>query len=201
VKKILVQFAHPALQKSRVNKILIQDLPDMKEITFRDIYQIYPEMDIDVSAEKDLLEQHDIIVFQHPFFWYSAPAVLKEWQDLVLEHGWAYGSEGNALRNKIFFNVITSGGRKEAYCKEGYNHYTVRQLLSPFEQTANLCKMTFLPPYVVHGTLSITEEEVRNHQEIYYQLLNLLAEDQIDIEKSRKLNYLNDFVRQTKEVK
>jgi len=201
VKKILIQFAHPALQKSRVNKILIEELPDMEGITFRDIYQIYPEMDIDVSAEKELLEQHEIVVFQHPFFWYSTPAILKEWQDLVLEHGWAYGSEGNALRNKLFFNVITSGGRKEAYCEEGYNHYTVRQLLSPFEQTANLCKMIFLPPYVIHGTLSITEEEVRKHKETYYQLLTLLAEDQIDIKKSRKINYLNDFVKQTKEVK
>jgi glutathione-regulated potassium-efflux system ancillary protein KefG len=198
LKKILIIFAHPALQKSRVNKVLIEDLPNKESITFHDIYQTYPELDIDVPTEKVLLEKHDIIVLQHPFFWYSTPAILKEWQDLVLEHGWAYGSEGNALKNKILFNVITTGGRKEAYCENGYNNYTVRQLLSPIEQTANLCKMIFLPPYVIHGTNSITEEEVHQHRDEYYQLLNLLANDQIDIRKARMSNYLNDFVKLAK---
>ena len=200
MKKILIIFAHPALQKSQVNKILIEGLPNKEGVTFHDIYQVYPELDIDVPAEKELLEKHDIVVLHHPFFWYSTPAILKEWQDLVLEHGWAYGSEGNALKNKIIFNVITSGGRAEAYTGKGYVHYTVRQLLSPIEQTANLCKMIFLPPYVIHGTNSITQEEVAQYRDEYYQLLNLLADDQIDIDKARKLNYLNDFVKLTKEI-
>jgi glutathione-regulated potassium-efflux system ancillary protein KefG len=201
LKKILIIFAHPALQKSRVNKVLIEELPNKEGITFHDIYQAYPELDIDISAEKELLERHDIVVLHHPFFWYSTPAILKEWQDLVLEHGWAYGSEGNALKNKILFNVITSGGQEEAYSENGYNNYTVRQLLSPIEQTANLCKMIFLPPYVIHGTHSITQEEVNQHRDEYYQLLDLLGDDQIDIEKARKLNYLNNFVKLTKERK
>jgi len=41
-----------------------------------------------------------MIVFHHPFYWYSSPAILKEWQDLVLEYGFAYGHEGTALRGK-----------------------------------------------------------------------------------------------------
>ena len=201
MKRILIIFAHPALQKSQVNKILIENLPNKEGVTFHDIYQVYPELDIDVPVEKELLEKHDVVVLHHPFFWYSTPAILKEWQDLVLEHGWAYGSEGNALKNKIIFNVITSGGQAETYTENGYVHYTVRQLLSPIEQTANLCKMIFLPPYVIHGTNSITQEEVRQYRDEYYQLLNLLADDQIDIDKARKLNYLNDFIKLTKEAK
>jgi glutathione-regulated potassium-efflux system ancillary protein KefG len=201
LKKILILFAHPALQKSRVNKVLIKDLPGKEKVTFHDLYQSYPEMDIDIPAEKELLEQHDIIIIQHPFFWYSTPAIIKEWQDLVLEHGWAYGTQANALKDKIFFNVITTGGKREAYCKEGYNNFTVRQLLSPLEQTANLCKMIFLPPYVVHGTHSISEEEVESYREGYHQLLNLLGDNQIDLDKARKSNYLNDFVQLTEEVK
>jgi len=83
MKKILILFAYPALQKSRINKTLIKEINQIKGVTFHDLYQSYPEFDIDVEEEKKLLMEHQIIVFHHPFFWYSTPAILKEWQDLV----------------------------------------------------------------------------------------------------------------------
>ena len=92
---ILILFAHPALEKSRVNRVLIRDIPGIEGVTFHDLYETYPDFDIDVAREQELLLAHDTIVLHHPFFWYSTPAMLKEWQDLVLEHGWAYGSGGN----------------------------------------------------------------------------------------------------------
>jgi glutathione-regulated potassium-efflux system ancillary protein KefG len=192
--RILILFAHPALQKSRVNKVLIQDLDKIDDVSFRDLYQIYPELDIDVASEQYLLLKHDVIIFHHPFFWYSTPAILKEWQDLVLQHGWAYGSQGTSLKNKLFFSVVTSGGRREAYCKEGYNNFTIRQLLAPLEQTARLCKMIYLPPFVVHGTHSITPDKVRYHKSNYEKLLVLLRDNRIDVDKARSLLYLNDYL-------
>jgi glutathione-regulated potassium-efflux system ancillary protein KefG len=194
LKKILILFAHPAFQKSRVNRILVDKLDDIDGIIFHDLYQSYPEMDINVEIEQNLLLQSDIIIFHHPFFWYNTPAILKEWQDLVLEHGWAYGSKGNALKNKWFFNVITTGGQKKAYQVGGYNNFTIRQLLAPIEQTVNLCKMIFLPPFVVHGTHSIKEDEVIYNKEKYVKLLMLVRDDQIDLPKIIALNYLNDYL-------
>jgi glutathione-regulated potassium-efflux system ancillary protein KefG len=194
LKKILILFAHPALQKSRINKILVKGISDIEAVTFHDLYQVYPDFDIDVDKEKKLLEEHDIIVFHHPFFWYSTPAMLKEWQDLVLEHGWAYGSKGTALKDKIFFNVLTSGGRREAYSGEGYNRFKLRTLLAPIEQTANLCKMIYLPPFAIQGTHSITPEQVEKHRGKYHLLLNSLRDDKVDIEKAREMEYLNDYL-------
>ena len=98
--KVLILFAHPALEKSRVNKRLIRDVNSINNITFNDLYEEYYDFNIDVEREKKLLVEHDIIIFHHPFFWYSTPAILKQWQDLVLEHGWAYGSKGTALIEK-----------------------------------------------------------------------------------------------------
>ena len=95
--KILVLFAHPAFHKSKVNKMLVEGLADMEGVTFHDLYQEYPELEIDVKREQELLLDHDVIMLQFPLFWYSTPAILKEWQDLVLEHGWAFGSKGNKL--------------------------------------------------------------------------------------------------------
>jgi glutathione-regulated potassium-efflux system ancillary protein KefG len=193
LKKILILFAHPALQKSRINKSLIKGISQIDGVTFHDLYQAYPEFDIDVENEKRLLEEHQVVIFHHPLFWYSTPAILKEWQDLVLEHGWAYGSKGTALRDKVFFNVLTSGGRREAYTGEGYIPFSLRILLSPIEQTANLCKMIYLPPFTVQGTHSIQPEEVEEYRKKYHLLLTSLRDEKVDLAKAKTLEYLNDY--------
>jgi glutathione-regulated potassium-efflux system ancillary protein KefG len=146
-----------------------------------------------VEKEKKLLVDHQVVVFHHPLFWYSTPAILKEWQDLVLEHGWAYGSQGTALMDKLFFNVLTSGGRRQAYSGDGYNRFKLRTLLSPIEQTANLCNMIYLPPFAIQGTHSIQLENVEQHRQKYHKLLTRLRDDKIDILKARSLEYLNDY--------
>jgi len=194
LKKILILFAHPAFRKSRINKVLIDGIKDIEGVTLRDLYQLYPEMDINVEKEQELLNHHDVIIFHHPFYWYSTPPILKEWLDLVLEHGWAYGSHGNALKNKWFFNVMTTGGSQDAYCTKGYNRFTIRQLLAPLEQTAKLCKMHFLPPYVVHGTHSISKEGVLKHRENYSKLLTGLVNDEIDLKALEKMEYFNQYL-------
>jgi glutathione-regulated potassium-efflux system ancillary protein KefG len=201
LKNILILFAHPALQKSRINRVLIEGVDQLEGVHFHDLYQYYPEMDIDVTHEQDLLQKNDIVVFHHPFFWYSTPAILKEWQDLVLEHGWAYGSEGNALKDKICFNVVTTGGRREAYDPKGYNNFTIRQLMAPIEQTANLCKMIYLPPYVIHGTHSISSESVRRHHDELRTILRELQQETLDIEAVREFDYFNDYFQKTQKAK
>ncbi len=74
-----------------MNRVLVQRVRDLPGVTFHDLYEEYPEFDIDLHREQRLLLDHDVIIFQHPLFWHSTPAILREWQDLVLEHGWAYG--------------------------------------------------------------------------------------------------------------
>lgn len=191
MKKILVLFAHPALQQSRANKKLISGIDKPDYVAFHDLYEAYPDFFIDVQHEQQLLTEHDIIVMMSPFFWYSTPAILKEWQDLVLEHGWAYGSQGNQLKDKIFFNILTTGGSAEAYQPGGYNNFTIRQLLAPLEQTANLCKMIFLPPYTVSGTHSMSNDELEQHRTTIQRLLQQLAAEEIDIGQARQGDLLN----------
>src|ERR1700758_1538417 len=107
--RVLILFAHPALQKSRVNRQLIRAVQNLRNVTINDLYEEYPDFDIRVQREQELLLSHDIIVFQHPFYWYSSPAILKEWEDLVLEYGFAYGAGGTKLHGKLFLTAITTG--------------------------------------------------------------------------------------------
>lgn len=192
--KILILFAHPKFERSSINSILIKSIPSDSNITFHDLYEKYPDFNIDVDYEKRLLTEHDIIIWQHPFYWYSAPPLLKQWIDLVLEFGWAYGPGGNALEGKIIFNSITSGGQRSAYSKEGHNRFSVKELLAPFDQTAVLCKMTYLPPFAVHGTHRISNEELVLSSILYKNILLRLAKGDFTSENLKNLNYLNDWV-------
>ena len=190
--RILVLFAHPALQRSRVNRVLVGAAREVEGVTVHDLYESYPELDIDVAAEQELLLVHDVIVMQHPFFWYSVPAILKEWMDLVLEHGWAYGSQGRQLEGKWLMSAISTGGGEAAYTREGLNRFTMREFLRPIEQTARLCQMLYLPPFLVQGTHRLQEEQIRVHASDYRCVLVALRDRRIDAEQVGDLERINE---------
>ena len=189
--RILVLFAHPALEKSRVHRRLVEAVQHVEGVELHDLYELYPDYGIDIKREQALVESADLVVFQHPFYWYSTPARLKEWQDLVLEHGWAYGGSGAALHGKRLLSVITTGGGEESYCREGYNHCTMRELLAPIEYTARLCGMDYLPPYVIHGTHRLREADIAREAEAYRRTLEALRDGALDLDAARRFPRLN----------
>jgi glutathione-regulated potassium-efflux system ancillary protein KefG len=196
MKKILILFAHPAFHKSRINKKLIARVENLKSVTVNNLYDNYPDFFINVKKEQKLLEENDVIVWHHPFYWYSAPAIIHEWMDLVLEHGFAYGMNGRALEGKTILSAISTGGKKEVYCKEGQNHFTINQFLVPFNQSAQLCRMTYLPPFVVHGSHTIPDTEVENYAKMYHDLIVGLRDGNIDFEELLSKDYSNDLFTQ-----
>lgn len=191
--KILILFAHPMFERSLVNQALVQNIPPSAYITFHDLYEEYPEFDIDVSKEQALLLAHDIIIWQHPMYWYSCPPLLKQWIDMVLEYNWAYGKKGNFLKDKIIFQAITTGGKKENYCEAGQDRFTIPELLEPFNQTAKVCQMNYLPPFVIHNTHNLSEEEIVLYCKEYRQLLQYLVVSDFDINEILTHFYLNEW--------
>jgi glutathione-regulated potassium-efflux system ancillary protein KefG len=189
--RVLIEFAHPALERSRVHRHLLAHLPRVEGLTLNDLYERYPDFDVDVAHEQALLAAHDIVVLQHPFFWYSTPPLLKQWEDLVLEHGWAYGREGRALRGKQMVHVISAGGREEAYQHEGMNRFTMRELLAPLEQTAHLCGMEWAPPYVIHGTHRMSDAQIDHEARRYAHLMAGLHDGRVSLRAARSYPTLN----------
>lgn len=150
--RILVIFAHPAFHKSLSNRYLIDAISTMQDVTIRDLYQHYPSGFIDTLAEQAILSQHDTLILQHPLYWYSAPALLKEWMDLVLTRSYVYPNQENPTTKLTqMLQVVSCGGSLTSYHPDGYNRYSLRQFLLPFEQTAVLCGMRYLPPFVIDG--------------------------------------------------
>jgi glutathione-regulated potassium-efflux system ancillary protein KefG len=195
--RILIIFAHPRFESSANNKLLVGHIPKIPEVTFHDLYEKYADFNIDPEYEKKLLSDHHVVILMHPFYWYSVPPLMKQWIDIVLEFGWAYGPGGDALKGKVLFNSITAGGQRSAYSRDGHNKFTIRELLAPVEQTANLCKMTYLPPFTIHGTHRISREELLKHTDLFNSLLMRLAHEEINTNEINRYQYLNDWISVT----
>ncbi|MDB5452638.1 MAG: oxidoreductase [Caulobacteraceae bacterium] len=167
----LVIFAHPVLERARVGPGLLAAAQGAPHVEIRDLYELYPDFTVDVEAEQEALLRHERIVLQFPFFWYAAPALLKEWLDLVLTHGFAYGEAGLALKGKVLACAISTGGGRAAYQTQGHNRFTIDEFLRPFDQTAHLCNMRWANPFVVHGAAVLNEADLAREAARYAEYL------------------------------
>jgi glutathione-regulated potassium-efflux system ancillary protein KefG len=147
----LIVFAHPALEKARVAPAMLKAASALPYFPVRDLYDLYPDLTIDVLAEQVALAVSDIVVLQFPLYWYSVPALLKEWLDLVWVPGWAYGKGGKVLHGMTLACAFSAGGSTEAYGPQGANRFTIAELMRPWEQTAALCGMRWIAPFVIHN--------------------------------------------------
>lgn len=163
--------AHPNWRESRVNRRLLDSARTVAGVDTNDLYTSYPDYCIDADAERARLTAATLIVLMHPIHWYSMPALQKLWLDHVLSYGWAYGERGGALRGKDLWLVATTGGPERSYHPQGYNRYFFDAFLPPYEQTAALCGMRFLPPLLLYGAHSASEHEVADHIETFRQRL------------------------------
>jgi glutathione-regulated potassium-efflux system ancillary protein KefF len=167
----VVLAAHPNWRESRVNRRLLEAARESPGIAVRDLYSAYPDYDIDAAVEQAAVADARLIVLLHPVQWYSMPALLKLWLDEVLTYGWAYGPGGHALQGKDLWLVATTGGPESSYHPQSYNRYFFEAFLPPYEQTAALCGMRFLPPLLLHGAHSAGEDAVAQHVSIFRERL------------------------------
>lgn len=167
--EILVLAAHPQMEHSRVTRTLMraaaQAAPARTEV--RDLYALYPDYFLDAEAERAALAGAQLVVWLHPVQWYSMPPLMKLWLDEVFAFGWAYGPGGRALAGKALWLVTSTGGPESSYRPEGYNRYILDAFLHPYEQTAALTRMRWLPPLALHGAHRADDDEVAAHARVF----------------------------------
>jgi glutathione-regulated potassium-efflux system ancillary protein KefF len=168
---VLVLCAHPHLEHSKVNRRLKRIAQQTTGVAVRDLYALYPDYSIDVAAEQTALLAADLVVWLHPVHWYGMTPLLKLWVDETLAFGWAYGPGGTALQGKDVWLVASTGGSEAAYRPDGHNRYFFDAFLPPYEQTATLCGMRFLPPLVLHGAHKMSEQGLAEHVALFAQRL------------------------------
>ena len=191
--KILLVTAHPALEKSRNNIRILNAVNELGKVVVRDLYELYPRFNINAKKEQQFLEQSDVIILQHPFYWYGTPALMKQYFDMVFTHGWAYGKNGCKLKGKLLLNSLTTSGTRESYHADQHNRFPLSSYLLPFNQLAHVCEMHYLPPYVLHESGKTFASDSATHAKQFKSILNVIISGDIDIEKLKQLEYLNDF--------
>lgn len=170
---IVVLLAHPQQEHSKVNRGLVQALrrSGQTRVEVRDLYALYPDYLIDVQAEQAALASARLVVWLHPIHWYGMPPLMKLWLDEVFTFGWAYGPGGEQLRGKDLWLVASTGGAAESYRPDGHNRYFFDAFLPPYEQTAALAGMRFLPPLLLHGAHRVAAAELAAHADVFSQRL------------------------------
>jgi glutathione-regulated potassium-efflux system ancillary protein KefF len=158
---ILVIHAHPYAARSRAGGALLAAIHDLPKLEVRSLYHLYPDFDIDPAAEQRALEQATAVVLLHPLYWYTTPALLKHWFDVVLVKGWAYGEGGTALAGKECLWVTTTGGNEDAFTLQGKHAHGIESFEPVVEQTVRFCGMRWLKPFVVYGGHQISDDELR----------------------------------------
>ena len=149
--KTLILLFHSGPNRSRANAALAAAAARLPGVEVADIHALYPDGRIDIDREVARLLSADRIVFQFPIQWYSAPPVLKAWENAVLTRMYylAYETEGRLLEGRPLLVAATAGNVPEAYGPGGANTFTMAELLRPLEATARRCGLLWQAPFLL----------------------------------------------------
>ncbi|MCT9091790.1 NAD(P)H-dependent oxidoreductase [Streptomyces sp. ASQP_92] len=159
--RTLVIVAHPNLAESRANANRLAEIKDLDNVTVHDLYETYPDSNIDVAREHQLLREHDIIVLQFPVYWYNVTSMMKAWFDAVLVHGFAFTFDGSAseLSGKKTWLAVTVGSTPETYAADGLARRPLDDYLAPVTQTLEFCQLDYQGFHAIYGMIFETSDE------------------------------------------
>ncbi len=167
--RALVVFADPSLHRSRISRRVADAAANLPGVQVRDLYQLYPDLYIDVRRERALLLEAPLVVFVFQLAWYAAPALLKEWCDSVLKPEWA--QPGGRLAGKAAFAAVACNSRLADYQPGGLHGRPLADFLAPLQQTAQACGMRWLPPHVFYGADHPDQDAAERHADALRALL------------------------------
>ena len=173
--KVLVIYSHTYPETSVAGKAILEVLEVTPGFEVRNVDALYPDLNkIDIAAEQQALLEADVIIFQHPVFWYSGTSALKRWMDEVLQFGFAYGEGGDKLQGKKFIHSYTTGSGAATFEDSEFSS----ALSLPLKCTAAYTQMDYVGAFPLYGQLSLTNpnvaQEAREHAEKLVSLLKTL---------------------------
>jgi glutathione-regulated potassium-efflux system ancillary protein KefF len=164
---ILLIYAHPHHSRSLANRVLLDGVRDLPGLSIHSLYDRYPDFSIDVAADQTLLAQAQLVIWQHPLYWYAPPALLKLWFEAVLTRGWAYGNGGNALAGKDCLWVVSTGADAAGYRVGGLHQHPFEAFVPSLKQIAQFCQMRWLEPLVIHDAHSLDRSALHQSAAVY----------------------------------
>ena len=128
----MILLAHPNIKESQANKALVDAVSDMEGVAVFNLYELSQEIAFNIDEWSKIISDASAVIYQFPFYWMSAPSLLKKWQDEIF----TFLSKTPAVAGKPLTVVTTTGSEYEAYRSGGRNRFTTDELLRPYQVSA-----------------------------------------------------------------
>lgn len=162
--KILVLFAHPRFEDSEINKRLVQAYRGWENVTFRDLYEDYPDFNILYMYERDHLKEYQSIIFHFPLVWFGIPPLLQLWIEEVFDRRWLYElKDENPLKDKRAYIVVSAGDKPSGYSIGDPNKFDARPYLKSLTESIKMNQMTLEGLITVDNTNQLSTEELEKY--------------------------------------
>lgn len=160
MKKTLVLFAHPYFEHSTTNVRLLDCYGNLDNVTFRDLYEDYPDFHIQPFRERKRIVEYDRIIFHFPIIWFGLPPLLKLWIDEVFDMRWVSENGINILSGKDALIITSVGGRETNYNSEGKYETTVEELLAGLKVSLKVNDIDLKKIHVIYNADNLTNEQM-----------------------------------------
>ena len=114
LRKVVILLAHPNMKGSQANKALIDAVGDIEGVAVFNLYELSPDIAFNVDEWSKIISDASAVIYQFPFYWMSAPSLLKKWQDEVF----TFLSKTPAVAGKPLTVVTTTGSEFELTAAE-----------------------------------------------------------------------------------
>ena len=163
MKKTLAIFAHPYFEYSTTNVELIKAYETSEQLTFKDLYEEYPDFHIATFKERKRIREYERLVFHFPLIWFGLPPLLRLWIDEVFDMSWKAEDENNhPLMNKDAVIIVTIGATKENYQPNGLYKTTIEELMKPLTLCLEVTGIEVKEIIPVYQADDLEEDELQN---------------------------------------
>lgn len=172
MKKTLVIFAHPYFEYSTSSVELIKVYNDVENLTFKDLYEEFPDFHIATFRERKRIREYERLVFHFPLIWFSIPPLLKLWIDEVFDMTWTMKTD-HPLQNKDAVIIVTIGGKEENYTEGGMYETTIEELLKSLTLSLKVNQIDVKELITIHNADDSTKEVLQEFSEKIKKTLNI----------------------------
>ncbi|KPN80646.1 NAD(P)H-dependent oxidoreductase [Apilactobacillus kunkeei] len=175
--KTLVLVSHPEYDNSMTEAFLKQCQSDIENVDWVVLDNIQTDFTFDKEQEQQRLAQYDRILFQFPMYWYSAPALMKKYEDDVFTKNFIAFEQEGVLKGKEMGIITTLGDPIKDYQVGGREGFSISELLKPYQAIAQGGQMKFLKPFVISQFAYMTDAQ---KQKLLIDYRSYLTNDNFD---------------------
>lgn len=157
-----------------VNKEWVESIKrELPEVDLHLLHTARKQKEFDIKAEQKLIDSHDTIVFQFPVYWFSCPALLKQWMDEVLTPDWAYMAN-YAFEGKRVAFAASAGSSAADYSANGSVGMELEDVLRSMRLSVGYLKAKYCGLHSCFSAVGIGKDALKQNAMEYVRFIESL---------------------------